>query len=249
MTPVDYYNRGNPNVYLGGGAVKIWTWVFYANTSISPAGGIQIDARTYADFDSRPVEGQTMASGENNVSTNSRQAAYAAHPTFGMNGVYVGGHYRFGAFSGTAVINGQTTVTEPIRKAHYLNKFSGALNPSKLIFAGSARSGDITASANGYWSWWQAPANTGTIRPGAPVIHAPSAGPGATAFNWTNPSNKFNPLSLPSTYGMMDFRHIDKAVVCYIDNHVEAQGIEELRDMRKWSNWAPTANWTFAPRQ
>ncbi len=240
MTPTDYYDN-NPNVYVEGGAVKVWTWVFYAGTGVAPTA-IQIDPRTYEDFNNRPV--QTVATGGNNVGITSRQAAYAAHPTFGMNGVYVGGAYMFGAFRGT---DGAENVAKP----HYINRFSGAYNSSKLIFAASARGGDINSSGS-YWSWWAQPANTGTIRPGNPFVTAPSFGAtnwgaGTAWGNW-NASNKFNPLMVPSTWGMMDFRHINKAVVCFMDNHVEPQGIEDLRDMRKWSNYATSENWTYVPR-
>jgi prepilin-type N-terminal cleavage/methylation domain-containing protein len=258
MTPVDYYNRSSPNLYLGGGAVKVWTWVFYANTSISPAGGIQIDPSTYAQFDQRPIEGQNMTSGENNVSVNSRQAAYAAHPTFGMNGSYVGGALMFGAFQGTLG-------AETVRKAHYINRFSGAQDSSNLIFAASARGGDISASGGSYWGWWATPPNQGIVRPGNPFVMAPSPGPGSasawsTGLNTASMTvqgnnawftgNKFNPKAPPTTWGCVDFRHVnDKAVVCYMDNHVEAEGIEDLRDMRKWSNYATSPTWTYVPRQ
>ncbi len=237
MTPTDYYTN-NPNIYVEGGAVKVWTWVFYAGTGVSPTA-IQIDPRAYEEFNTRPV--QTVATGGNDVGVTSRQAAYAAHPTFGMNGAYVGGAYRFGAFTGA---DGKEIIAKP----HYINRFSGAQNSSNLIFAASARSGDINGGGS-YWNWWATPANTGKIQPGSPFVMAPSPGPGsATAWGNWNVSNKFNPLLVPSTWGMMDFRHLDKAVICYMDNHVQAQGIEDLRDMRKWSNYAPTANWTFAPR-
>jgi prepilin-type N-terminal cleavage/methylation domain-containing protein len=240
MTPTDYYDN-NPNVYVEGGAVKVWTWVFYAGTGVSPTA-IQIDTRTYEEFNKRPVE--YVATGGNQVSINSRQAAYAAHPTFGMNGVYVGGAYMFGAFRGT---DGAENVARP----HYINKFSGAQNSSSLIFAGSARGGDITGSGS-YWGWWSGPANTGTIRPGNPFITAPSFGStgwgaGTSFGNW-NTNNKYNPLSVPSTWGMVDFRHMDQAVMCYMDNHVASSKIEDLRDMRKWSNYATGPNWTYVPR-
>jgi prepilin-type N-terminal cleavage/methylation domain-containing protein len=247
LTPTDYYDN-NPNVYVEGGAVKVWTWVFYAGTGVSPTA-IQIDPRTYEDFNARPVE--MVATGGNQVTINSRQAAYAAHPTFGMNGVYVGGAYMFGAFRGP---DGAENVSKP----HYINRFSGAQNSSNLIFAASSRGGDITGSGS-YWGWWSSPPNTGKIRPGNPFVTGPSFGPTtinsvptpqAVGANWGgwNASNKFDPNAVPTTWGCMDFRHINKAVVCYLDNHVEAQGIEDLRDMRKWSNYATSANWTYVNR-
>jgi len=255
MTPQDYYTS-DPNVYVEGGAVKVWTWVFYSGTGVSPTA-IQIDARTYETFNTRPVENNSSAGHHgNDVSVNSRQAAYAAHPTFGMNGSYVGGALMFGAFQGELG-------RELTRKPHYINKFSGAYNSSNLIFAASARGGDIT-SGGSYWSWWAAPPNTGVIRPGNPFVLGPSAGPGnASSFVTGAPSgtatvgaagawstsNKFNPKFAPTTYGCVDFRNLDKAVVCYLDNHVESQGIEDLRDMRKWSNYATSATWTYVPRQ
>ncbi|HYD02422.1 MAG TPA: hypothetical protein VEB22_14440, partial [Phycisphaerales bacterium] len=222
-------------------------------TGVAPTA-IQIDPRTYEDFNGRPVE--TVASCELGASINSRQAAYAAHPTFGMNGSYVGGALMFGAFQGTYG-------RELVRKPHYINTFSGAQNSSNLIFAGSSRGGDIKNSGS-YWGWWAQPPNTGKVHPGNPFIIAPSPGPGSanswatgqpTAAGGPGPAgtwwsnNKFNPNTAPTTWGCMDFRHLNKAVVCYMDNHVEAEGAEDLRDMRKWSNYATSATWTYVPRQ
>ena len=246
MTPHDYYNN-HPNIYLEGGSVKVWTWVFYegGGTGISPSG-IQIDSSTYETFMQRlPTTITPPATGAQGIDApqTSRQAAFAAHPTFGMNGGFVGGHYRMGAFQG---VNGGESRAKP----PYVSKWSQPANASNLIFATSARAGDISTASGAYWNWWSTAPDTGVIRPGGAIVTAPSFGPTggvATHPSW-NASNKFNKLMVPSAWGCVDFRHLDKAVVNYMDGHSVPESIEDLRDMRKWSNWAPTANWTFQHR-
>lgn len=48
--------------------------------------------------------------------------------------------------------------------------------------------------------------------------------------------------SSATDYGYVDFRYNKKAVVAHLDGHVEMLGVEELRDMRRWSNQAAIAN-------
>ena len=51
----------------------------------------------------------------------------------------------------------------------------------------------------------------------------------------------------PSAWGMVDPRHLGKATTGMFDGHVESQTLEQLRDMRKWSNYATTPDWNFRP--
>lgn len=48
--------------------------------------------------------------------------------------------------------------------------------------------------------------------------------------------------------GLVDYKYGDKAVVGYFDGHVKMNNMEELKDMRKWSNLAAqqdNPNWSF----
>jgi prepilin-type N-terminal cleavage/methylation domain-containing protein len=263
MTPNDYYVN-DPHIYLEGGAVKVWPWVFYIGTTITPYG-MQIDSKTSDEFDLRPVTTTPTnpATGGMDVADTSRQAAYAAHTTFGMNGVFVGGHYRYGAFqvniNRPEAPNGLTYGYEARKNPHFVKRWSQPADASGLLFAGSARGGDIANT--GYRGWWSTLPDTGKVFPGYNTIFSP-AGTGSIATaggavpQWVTNSTftgggtvkKFDPLLAPSAYGCMDFRHSGKAVTCYMDTHVINEGVEELSDMRKWSNFASGATVQAAQR-
>ena len=128
-------------------------------------------------------------------------------PTFGMNGVFVGGKYgtgmspdnpraadRFGNFCVTRMVQAHT--------------------PSKLIvFASAKMQGEV-------------PPGTDAPTTGCFDI----AGPGIGAV------------------GEVHYKYGNKAVVAYLDGHVELNTEKELKDMRRWSNLAanqdnPNWNW------
>ena len=48
-------------------------------------------------------------------------------------------------------------------------------------------------------------------------------------------AHPWNPEANPGSYGRVDARHSGKAVCVFLDGSVELLGIEELRDMRRWS--------------
>jgi len=64
---------------------------------------------------------------------------------------------------------------------------------------------------------------------------------------WTANNNTFSPNLVPSTWGNVDARCQKKAVTAVFDGHAESQNIEQLRDMRKWSNKANKPDWDFQP--
>jgi hypothetical protein len=51
----------------------------------------------------------------------------------------------------------------------------------------------------------------------------------------------------PSTWGMVHPRYFNRATKAMFDGHVEGQTIEQMRDMRKWSNYANRPDWNFTP--
>ena len=61
-------------------------------------------------------------------------------------------------------------------------------------------------------------------------------------------SNTWDPLKPPSYWGNLDARHFKKVSTTSFDAHVEMQNLEQLRDMRRWSNYANTENWDFVGR-
>lgn len=64
----------------------------------------------------------------------------------------------------------------------------------------------------------------------------------------TAKANNFDPRSTTvSNWGMMDMRWQNKATTAMFDGSVKMQGVEELDDMRKWSNYATSWDWAFQP--
>ncbi|MFO0831479.1 MAG: prepilin-type N-terminal cleavage/methylation domain-containing protein [Phycisphaerales bacterium] len=148
----------------------------------------------------------------------------------------------------------------------YLSKASDVKFPSTLVTFGSARGGDVRDG--GFWSWGAAdpnPTSITTMQPGYFLIRAPRAHPVGRELGWgapttlgggwlrptgpTGPAAKFDSKSVTvSNWGNMDFRWQDKATTAMFDGSVKMQSVEDLDDMRKWSNYATTPNWTFVPQ-
>ncbi len=187
------------------------------------------------------------------------------HPSLGMNAVYVGGGYCFGAFRGQGPsitsppdlysgYGNPTPAPNPRVSGgqFYVQSFAAIKRPSQLIIYASARGGDVL-HGGAYWGYGQTLPNWGTIRPGYFAVLPPTVSPygrGGYSLHYTlanawNPSNTFNPAALPGTWGMMDMRHENRAVTVTADGHAELQTLEQLRDMRKWANMANRADWAF----
>lgn len=150
----------------------------------------------------------------------------------------------------------------------YVSLASDVRSPSLLVEFTSTRGGDV--SGTGYWGYGGTDPNTpgsGKFFPGywlakPPRPHPTGMGSRNQAFTlgggW-NASNAYNPTAVPSTWGNIDFRYGCKrngrgtpsasaqAVTVKFDASVKMQTIEQLRDMRQWSNFADAADWNFRP--
>ncbi|MGD9789102.1 MAG: type II secretion system protein [Phycisphaerales bacterium] len=249
---------------LEGSITKAWT-LYYLAWNTFPLEGIQIDKATFIAFNSRANTGFAAAGGFWQYGSTEAAGAFAWHPSLGMNTTYYGGNYSFGAFRGQSapVTNppdlnsgyGNPTPAGNPRASggqFYVQRGADVRYPSTMLQFASARGGDIQ-SGGAFWGYGQTIPNSGVIRPGYYTVSAPVASPYArggfnaayTLANAWNPSNKFNPAAVAGTWGMMDMRYEGKAVTAMVDGHVEMQNLEQLRDMRKWSNVATSANWTF----
>ena len=133
-----------------------------------------------------------------------------------------------------------------------MSKAGDVKSPSNLIFFASSRGGDVKDNG-AFFNYGEAAPNAGTIRPGYWLVEPPTTHPyrrGGLAAAFTlsggwNAGNKFNPAAVPSTWGNMDMRYDGKAVIVRFDGSVVMQGLEQLRDMTKWSNVADRPDWTF----
>lgn len=231
LRPVDPFPTvGNAANYMEGSVSKTWVW--HLATSLStPPNMIQFDSATYENFRGRPQAG-TVANGWIQHPDTTSQAAFGSHPSFGMNGIYVGGHYRFGNFSGQYG-------AETVARIRYIKGVSDAINASKLIFSASARGGDVAGTT--FHSYYQAAPNAGVIRPGNHLITAPLG----TGYGAWIADNVFDAKKVPTSWGCVDFRHRTApqgiAITNFIDGHADIAKPEEMRDMRMWNNYARNA--------
>ena len=255
LRPVDPFPRTASALYMEGSASK--TWVHHLRTwSNLPLDFFQLDGRTTENFRNRPKVGQpapdsnewTMYEGTDGQRT--LQAAYGYHPSFGMNGVYFGGSFSHGAFRGQPF--GQINTRPP--GEFYVKKLSDIRNSSKLIVFASSRGGDVAETpGTPFWNYGQNFPDTGRVLPGYWLVTPPRNFPstrsstGADGGAW-NASNTFNALRAPSTWGNLDARHFGKVTTAMADGHVETLGIDELRDMTRWSNFATNRDWNWQAR-
>lgn len=251
---------------LSGTITKIWTMHFLGWTNY-PLTALQWDPATYADFAARPhAYGTPPAS--HDAGSDTFQAALAYHPSFGYNGVYVGGSYTMGAFRGTNNNSGTPLYGQPSANPRssggnfYITSVADVLHPEKLIVFGGARGGDCREG--GEWSWGQTMPAGNPVRPGYYLILPPKPHPAnrgdngagySLQYGWTGwnlppdqRNNKWNPNAPVGTWGTVDARYLQKVCTVMFDGHAASQSIEQLRDMRKWSNYATTAEWNFTAR-
>src|SRR5438445_195074 len=88
MYPPDPFVSG---AFMWHTIAKVWTWHFVGSTGYLRQR-MMLDKATYAEFDQMPHD--AAAPGVYlDYGSNSYAAAIAYHPSFGLNGVYVGGAY------------------------------------------------------------------------------------------------------------------------------------------------------------
>lgn len=153
------------------------------------------------------------------------QWAFASSPSFGLNTTYVGGDSRRGGFNQPALARWGK---------FYVTSLDDPQFPDRLL---------IFATSRGYH-----PMNRERVIPGRHRIEGPwqasrETGQVPTFSPWEAPAGPFDPGRTPSTYGHVDYRHFNKAIVGMFDGHVEPLSLDDLRDMRRWSNQATGPNW------
>lgn len=268
-----------PNGFMEGSITKTWVWHFLGVTGYD-VNAIQLDKATMRTFRTRQSAPTAVDRTFTKYADTSFQAAVGWHPSLGMNGIYVGGSYEFGAFCGQKsplAYPGQNWGNEiaypaspnpPISGGNFYVTSLATVNfPSTLIVFTSTRGGDV--SGTGFWGWGgQNPdtATSGAYFPGYFLARPPKQHPiGRGSFrkqlqlgggwgavstgNLSTEDNRFDAKRVPSTFGNIDFRWGGRgkrrAVTCKIDGSVKQQTVEELRDMRQWSNFADSRDWNF----
>ncbi len=259
MRATDYWPSRNTARYIEGGAAKSWVWHLYSSMG-QPASSIMSDRATFENFDSRrknPNPHTTIPSWSDLNPDIFAHSAFAAHPSFGMNAIFLGGARQLGAFTGQF---GRELAPRP----HYMRRWSEARNPSFQVAFAGARSTEVMNTT--YWGWFgRIGSETGKkVHPGGWMIGPPKATPGlrrGSYGGWTadaatgianpqQPGVQWNPRSLPATFGGLDFRHSGgknggRTVTVFLDGHADNLGVDDFRDMRRWSHKATDANWNF----
>jgi prepilin-type N-terminal cleavage/methylation domain-containing protein len=235
---------GSGTVTMEGYAVKSWPWRLYP--FMTDIRGLVFDKSTLSDFNSRPSP-QLFAQYE---TAGSRQRAIAWHPSWGMNGIYVGGDHMNGAFNSPT--GRDITVGY---KRFWVRNLAEVRDASKLISFASTRARDVDTAGH-----------PNQIVPGhylAPPPRPHPVGRVTTQYQlgggWYNNANngRWDPRQPVNTWGEtgdalgiafgLDFRHSGRALAITLDGHSEAMTIEKMKDMRRWANRASTPDWNCPP--
>jgi prepilin-type N-terminal cleavage/methylation domain-containing protein len=134
--------------------VKVWTWhlMSYVNYDLTQ---IQIDKATYADFNSRSKSFSPLFGNAHNYAYHTFQAALGWHPTFGLNGVYVGGAFNFGLSAAPA-----RAVRQDVPAATLLMQAARSTSPKQVMCRGMTSCWSSSAHVAGMS---RAPRLTGTL--------------------------------------------------------------------------------------
>ncbi len=219
---------------------KVWSWRLMPYLQHQVAGLI-INAQVRSEFMTRRRPSLDPPGGESSDwgSSEIMHRAIGWHPFAGMNAAFVGGDHMRGAFN---TDSGQTYSYPRGTGLYFVQTSSMVQRPHQLIVFASARRSDVKGG--------------GIIQPGSYEILAPKPIPnqrvtdrftGGMTSGWTG-NDAWDESKSAETWGYLHFRHGKKAVVALFDGHCEAKGIPDLRDMRWWSNYATSADWTWRGR-
>lgn len=266
--PADPYS---PGLLIAGTPTKTWVWHFLGNNYF-PINAMQIDKATYRLFNQRSKVSSVWGTGYTTYADDTFVQALGWHPTLGLNGVYLGGTYSFGAYRGQNSPDPSPNGSPKVSGGQfYVRQASDVRTPDQMLVFASARGCDVNGkndaqsgqiTSPNWWGYGQDRPDTGVVRPGYFIVTPPKPHPtlrgGRNApyqlgWGWNTSSvtptaqgnNTFDPKKAPSTWGMLDARNLDKVVTCQFDGSVKLQSIEAMRDMRKWANMAATDNWAF----
>ena len=233
MLPHDPYNA---NRRMSGSVPKVFT-PHLIDGRETRVEDLQSDPATAALFSQRSRQPFSVSGDIAEYAVNTAQSATMWQPSFGYNGVFIGGSYRHGAF-----LSSPTGIPANPNAVHYVQRVSQVVSPDRLIGFATARGADIVNSG-AWWNWGAAPPNGGSVRPGYWLVTPPQASLNSIA--WSG-SNTFSSLSLPSTWGNLDCRAGNsKAMVVQLDGSGQTLSIDSLRDMRRWANQATSRDWRW----
>ncbi len=148
----------------------------------------------------------------------------SAFPSFGLNGIYVGGHHNFDGF----ISKDNTSFPNVGKHVVYIN--SEVRRPSDLIVFG-----DSYASMPGL--------NPDDPDSGYFDLFAPHA----NGQKWHNNGGAIDVDSAGTLMGLPKGRYGPNADIAFFDGHVAGMSANELDDMRYWANNATTEDYDYTP--
>jgi len=154
------------------------------------------------------------------------QWSFASNPSFGLNTTYVGGDAHRGAFYLPALLR---------YGPYYITRTDQPIFTDKLVIFASARGAkalDGTQMVPGNHRI-EGPWNANSVTNAVPVFTRWRARPG----------ERFDPSHSDNHYGHLDLRLSGRAATVMFDGHAALLNLDELSDMRRWSNQATDPDW------
>jgi len=251
-------------------AMRTWTWRLIGHAGARVDDIFVIDPRDAEAFHARGLTGRTVANNLASYPDNSYAGAVSVHPSFGMNGVFYGGHTNHSAFKQHAIsICGFDSIMPNLYPHNFGGKFFVTHNaevrrPSELITFAASRAGDVSGTA--FYANDETGADSLTApRDGFYKVLPPTSIPSTTPDHTTSYSmmpgwtaaannNTFKAKTNQSTWGYLNARHFGTVAVARADGSARRASLEELRSMHSWDNFAPencnatTGAYTWHPR-
>lgn len=149
--------------------------------------------------------------------------AASVYPSLGINAVFVGGDDELPPSEAAITRFGEFCVlqTTQVERPSELMVFVSARAPLEFL---PTPSGSANRIVNGFH-----------------IVKAPYLGGRNWAADW-------DPADGPVAWGFVHPRYTGRAVAAVTDGHVEAPGLRELQDMRRWANPADRSDWKLTPK-
>jgi prepilin-type N-terminal cleavage/methylation domain-containing protein len=252
MYPPDPVEPGSSR--LTRDSMRTWPWrlIGYSGT---PVDGTWItDKYEMQTLRDRGYVGrQPEAGGLVGYPDTSFVGAVAEHPSFGINGVFVGGDANHAAFKFHAMSKcGWQNITPGMNPRNlggmfYVTKTSDARFPSELITFAASRASDVsgtffhgngqnaadslTAQRDGFYK---------VLPPTSIPVSEPDHGTSYTMSpGWAvNAPTVFSKRMNQSTWGYLNARYFGTVAVTHFDGSGGRMRIDQLKNMRYWDNWA-----------
>ncbi|MGD9690970.1 MAG: prepilin-type N-terminal cleavage/methylation domain-containing protein [Phycisphaerales bacterium] len=174
----------------------------------------------YLDYNFRGLydDARLLEAYQSTTNAADRQYALSISPSYGMNASFVGGRFDTSGLAG---------IPNALRAfgQFYVTRLEQIRLADRLVTYCSARGVEGTGA--------------GGVVPGFHMVSPPSF----QAPQWS--AGAATASSDPNDHGNVDPRHDGKSNVAHADGHVQLLGIDDLRDMTRWSNQASRADWVL----